>query len=187
LDDSVQVIRTPQVIAERVHRLQIEAKRSIEGVVKAPILLPRSWNPAQRKAQQHGVHYKALYERTVIDDPKVAPYLQSWISGGEEARVYEGELPYKLIVFDREVVLSILVKRSGQPAALLVRHEPFARAMSILFDYFWQQAEPLVFDGAKKRRRIKTLAGVVDPGIPPSPPAVAASDGKTEDDAISRV
>ncbi|MCA1601433.1 MAG: hypothetical protein LC776_07265 [Acidobacteria bacterium] len=91
LDDSVQVIRTPQLIGERLHRLQLEATRFVEGIVKAPILMPQPWNPAQRKAVERGVRYKGLYERAAIEDPKVAPYLQGWLASGEEARVYDGD------------------------------------------------------------------------------------------------
>ncbi|MBA3832988.1 MAG: TrmB family transcriptional regulator [Chthoniobacterales bacterium] len=152
LDDSVQVVRTPQLIGEKLHRLQLEATRLVEGIVKAPILMPRPWNPAQRKATEQGVHFKALYERAAIADPKVGPYLESWLAGGEEARVYEGELPYKLFVFDQEVVLSTLIRRGGHPAALLVRHAPFARSMSILFEVFWNQATPLTAPPAPARK-----------------------------------
>ena len=143
LDDSVQVIRTPQLIGERFHRLQLEANRLVEGIVKAPILVRPVWNPAQKKALARGVRYKALYERAAIEDPTVAPYIDSWLAQGEEARVFDGELPYKFIVFDEEVVVSTLVRRSGQPTALLVRHPPYAQSMSILFNYFWNQAKPL--------------------------------------------
>jgi hypothetical protein len=115
----------------------------IEAIVKAPILVPRTWDAAQRKLMQRGVHYKALYERAVLDDPKIAPYLQGWLSGGEEARVFEGELPYKFFIYDQEIVLSTIVRRSGPPTALLVRHAPYARAMSILFNHFWNQSKPL--------------------------------------------
>jgi HTH-type transcriptional regulator, sugar sensing transcriptional regulator len=143
LDDFVQVIRTPHLIAERSQRLQLEARTIIEGIVKAPILNPKVANPAQPVATRHGVHYKVLYELAVTDDPKVAPFLQGWLAGGEEARVYDGELPYKLAVFDKEVVLLTLARRIGHPAAMVVRNAPFARSMSILFDFFWNQAKPL--------------------------------------------
>jgi sugar-specific transcriptional regulator TrmB len=146
LDDSVQLIRTGQLIGERQYRLQLESTRLIEAIVKAPILVARTWDAAQRKLMRRGVHYKALYERTVLDDPKIAPYLHGWLSGGEEARVFEGELPYKFFIYDQEVVLSTIVKRSGHPTALLVRHAPYARNMSILFNYFWNQSKPLVIE-----------------------------------------
>ena len=143
LDDTVQVVRTPQVISERYDRLQSEAERTVDAFVKAPIQNPRSGNPAQEKAQRRGVHYRGLYERAVVDDPKIKPYLNDWIAVGVEARVFDGELPHKLSIFDRELVLLTLVRRGGQSSAMFIRHAPFARSMGVLFDYFWQQAKPL--------------------------------------------
>jgi sugar-specific transcriptional regulator TrmB len=142
-EDSVQLIRTPHLMGERAQRLMLEATRLVEIVVKAPIFNIRPWNPAQRKAMQRGVHIKALYEGAVMEDPNIAGVLNGFIAAGEEARIYAGELPYKLAVFDQETVLLTLPKRSGQPmaaAAVLIRNAPFARSMSIVFDYFWNQA-----------------------------------------------
>src|ERR1700730_283688 len=155
LDDFVQVIRTPQLIGERLNRLQLEANRLVEAIVKAPIMVRPVWNPAQKKALARGVHYKGLYERAAIEDPTIAPYIDSWLAQGEEARVFNGELPYKFFVFDQEIVVSTLVRRSGQPTALLVRHTPYARSMSILFNFFWTQAKPL---GAPRSTAKKTSA-----------------------------
>jgi hypothetical protein len=89
-----------------------------------------------------------LYERAAIDDPNIQPFIQSWLSGGEEARVYEGELPNKMVIFDREIVLTVLTRKTGHPASMLVRNAPFARSMSILFDFFWQQSKPLTAPAA---------------------------------------
>jgi HTH-type transcriptional regulator, sugar sensing transcriptional regulator len=143
LDDSVQVIRTPHLIVERYQRLQLEATRLVEVIIKAPIFLPSSSNPTQRKVMRRGVRYKSLYERAVMDDPKVERFLPLWIAEGEEARAYDGELPYKLAVFDQEIVLVALARGGGPPAAMLVRNAPFARSMSILFEFFWNQSVPL--------------------------------------------
>jgi HTH-type transcriptional regulator, sugar sensing transcriptional regulator len=154
LDDTVQILRTPHLISERFDRLQLESERQIEAFVKAPILSPRLSNPPQKKAQQRGVQIRALYERAVLDDEKVKPYLEAWVAGGEEARVFGGELPYKLVIFDRAVVLLTLVRRNGQSSAMLVRHEPFVKSLGILFDYFWQQAEVLVPRSRKVARAI---------------------------------
>ncbi len=151
LDDTVQILRTPHLISERFDRLQLESERHVEAFVKAPILSPRLSNPPQKKAQQRGVRVRALYERAVLDDEKVRPYLEAWVAGGEEARVYDGELPYKLVIFDRQVVLLTLVRRNGQSSAMLVRHEPFVKSLGILFDYFWQQAKPLFPEGAVEK------------------------------------
>lgn len=182
LDASVQVLRTPQVIVERSDRLQQEAQGQVEFFNKAPILNPQG-NPAQSQAQKRGVHYRAVYERTLIDDPKIKPYLASWVAGGEEARVYDGELPYKLVIADSESVLLTLVRMGGQTSALLVRHTPFAKSMSILFDSFWNQSQPLVVDGAKTRRSARKNTRTPKQ----SASLRRASGGKGRDTARARV
>ena len=143
LDDSVQVIRTPQLLGERFERLQLETTRLIECIVKAPLITPKASNPAQQKAVARGVHYKGLYERAAVEDPNVRPFIQGWLAGGEEARVFDGVLPNKIVIFDQEIVLTVLTRRVGHPAAMVVRNAPFAQSMSILFDFFWQQSKPL--------------------------------------------
>jgi hypothetical protein len=51
---------------------------------------------------------------------------------------------------DRELVLFFLARRSGAAAAMFIRHVLFAGSTGILFDYFWQQAEPLTAETAKE-------------------------------------
>jgi HTH-type transcriptional regulator, sugar sensing transcriptional regulator len=147
LDDTVEVVRTPQIITERWQRIQNEIKRSIEAFVKAPIL-SRS-NPAQKKTRKRGVQYRIIYEHAVIEDPRIGPFLKEWIAGGEEARVYDGELPYKLTLFDRELVMFFLARRSGAASAMFIKHALFARSTGILFDYFWEHSKPLVLEKTK--------------------------------------
>jgi sugar-specific transcriptional regulator TrmB len=148
LDDTVEVVRDPHVIVERHQRIQTETKRSIEAFVKAPILGGRG-NPAQKKARKRRIRYRVVYERAVIEDPGVAPFLQDWLAGGEEARVYDGELPYKLSLFDRELVMFFLARRSGAASAMFIRHALFARSTGVLFDYFWHEAKPLILEKRK--------------------------------------
>ncbi len=143
LEDSVQVIGTTRLLGERFQRLQLESTRLIECIVKAPILMPKLSNPVQQKTMARGVHYKGLYERAAIDDPNVQPFIKGWLAGGEEARVFDGELPNKMVIFDQEIVLTVLTRRVGHPADMMVRNAPFARSMSMLFDFFWQQSKPL--------------------------------------------
>ena len=142
LDDPVQVIRTPHAITQRFERLQLEAERTVDVIIKAPILNPRKDNPAQEKAQRRGVHYRGLYEKAAIDDPVIKPYVRGWVASGEEARVYDGELPYKLLIFDAETVLMILTRRGGQSSALFVRHGPLAQSLTQWFNFLWEEAEP---------------------------------------------
>jgi sugar-specific transcriptional regulator TrmB len=157
LDDAVQVIRSRQVIAERFDRLQLEAERTVDVIIKAPILNPRKDNPAQQKAQRRGVHFRGLYERAAVEDPVIKPYIQGWIASGEEARVYEGELPYKLLIFDEEIVLMILTRRGGQSSALFVRHEPLAKSLIQWFNFLWKEAKPLTAGTQMGGRSLKSV------------------------------
>jgi len=173
LDGTVQILRTPHVITERWQRCQLESKRSVENFVKAPIF--SFSNPAQRKTAKRSLPHRGLYEREVIEDPRVLANLDEWLAGGEESRVYDGELPYKMVIYDRQAVLLTLVRPGGQPSAMFVRHAPFANSLGILFDYFWQQARPLT---AELVREINTAAA--------KKRAVALGKQKRPDSIVSR-
>jgi sugar-specific transcriptional regulator TrmB len=142
LEELIQVIRSPRAVAERFDRLQLEAERQIDSLIKAPFFC-RPSNPAQAKAQKRGVKVRSLYERAVLADPAVEPYLQQWVAAGEEARIYDGELPHKLAIFDSETVLMPLI-RSGEPTkTVLIRHPQLAQSLSLAFEHLWQQSEPV--------------------------------------------
>jgi len=152
-DEPLQVIRNPQVFTDRFERLQLEAERQVDMIVKAPILNPRKDNPTQAKAQRRGIRFRSLYEAAVLEDPEIAPYVETWVAGGEEARVYHGELPYKLAVFDSEVVLLTLKMPGDQLQALFIRHEQLAKSLRMLFEFLWERGEPLALKGPGKRSR----------------------------------
>jgi sugar-specific transcriptional regulator TrmB len=150
----IEVIRHPKVIAERFDRLQLVAKRQIDSLIKAPFFC-RPSNPAQQKAQKHGVRVRSLYERAVLNDAAVEPYLAKWVGAGEEARVYDGQLPHKLAIFDSQVVLMPLMLAREQTRALLIRHPQLARNLTLAFEFLWQQSEPI---SPTLRKKSVTLA-----------------------------
>lgn len=157
-EELIQVIRNPKVIAERFDRLQSETKRQIDIIVKAPILNPRRDNPAQGKARKRGVHVRGLYERAAVEDSAIQPYLEGWIADGEEMRVYNGELPHKLAIFDTNVVLLPLSLPGAQMRTLFIKHQQLAQSLRVMFEFFWKQAEPLA-----SKSREKAGAGRVAP------------------------
>ena len=149
----IQVLRDPRVIGERFERLQLEAERQVDIMVRAPILNPRRDNPAQEKAQRRGVRFRCLYEPAAIEDAEIKPYLEGWIAAGEEARVYDGKLPHKVAIFDAEVVLLPLIMGGEQMRALFIRHQQLAQGLSMLFEFLWQHAEPI---SSKEKKPFKT-------------------------------
>lgn len=150
----IQVIRSPRRFTERFEQLQLEAKRDIEVFIKAPFFIG-SGNPAQEKARRRGVRVRGLYERGILDVPEVRPYLMKWLSDGEEARIYDGELPHKLAIFDRESLLLHLAMPGEQMRMLFVRHVELAASLGMLFDSLWEHAEPLV---PERRKQLSSVA-----------------------------
>lgn len=144
----IQVLKDPRVISERFERLEGEAKHSIEVFIKAPFFAPAD-NPAQTKAMRRGVQIKGLYERAVLETAEIKPNLQAWISEGEEARTYEGELPHKLAIFDRQRILMPLITPGGEGRTLFVRSPQLGASLGMLFDSLWRRSEPIQAGSSK--------------------------------------
>jgi sugar-specific transcriptional regulator TrmB len=157
--EQIQVLRDRRVFGERFERLQDEAKELIEVFIKSPILNPRYSNPRQEKAIRRGVRVRGLYERAIVNAPEIQPYLSKWIAGGESARVYDGQLPHKLSIFDRQSILIPLVPPTGQVGRILfayIRHPQLAASLGMLFDFLWQRAKPIACEtrnAGRKRSR----------------------------------
>ena len=147
----IQVLRDPRLIGERFERLELEAERIIEGFCKPPVI-GRIDNPAQDKAMRRGVRFRTVYEQTALDDPVLEPYLSKWIAAGEEARFYDGELPHKLVIFDRQSVLMPLVGPSGQGSTLFIRHPQLAMSLGMLFDSLWERSKAFPAYRAKETK-----------------------------------
>ncbi len=154
--DLIEVLRNPQVVADRFQQLQLEAKRQIDVFTKPPFF-HRTGNPAQKKVLRRGVHARSLYEKAALEDPAVKPYIASWIGTGEEARVYDGELPHKLVIFDSQVVLMPLIKPGEQTRTLVIRHAQLAHSLSLAFQFLWERSEPIVTSHQKKDRASKAF------------------------------
>ncbi len=106
-----------------------------------------------------GVRARSLYERQGLEDPGVKPFFSSWITAGEEARIYDGELPQKLAIFDSQIVLMPLIGPGEQMQALLIRHPQLAQSVRLAFEYIWERSEPVA--AAAKANTTKPAKGDV--------------------------
>jgi HTH-type transcriptional regulator, sugar sensing transcriptional regulator len=147
--DLIEVLRNPQVVADRFQQLQLEARRQIDVFTKPPFF-HRTGNPAQKNALRRGVHARSLYEKAALEDPAVKPYIATWIGTGEEARVYDGELPHKLVIFDSQVVLMPLITPGEQTRTLVIRHAQLAQSLSLAFQFLWERSKPIAPKHGKK-------------------------------------
>ncbi len=143
--EMIQVLRDPRVCAERIAKLQRGAEREIDALVKSPIITNIRDNPEETATLRRGLRVRAIYEPDVLDDDKIAPYLRSWIDAGEEARVYEGDLPLKLVLFDSRIAwMPLDVTGSPRAVTVLVQHHALAHALHVLFERLWHESKPLM-------------------------------------------
>jgi sugar-specific transcriptional regulator TrmB len=144
----IEVIRDPRVLSDRFEKLQRQAKHEIQALVKGPMILKTkdtTGNPSEAKSLKRGIEHRAIYESSVLADPSIRPFLQHWIEAGEEAREYKGTLPFKLILFDGEIVwvpLETSAKRHPI-VSVFIRHRVLAQGLRLLFDYLWKESEPI--------------------------------------------
>ncbi len=150
----IQVLRDPRVVRERFERLQLEAQGQIDVFVKEPYFANPE-NPTQDEALRRGVRMRGLYERAVMSGPLIEPYMASWISKGEEARIYNGILPHKLAIFDKRAVLMHLAMAGEKMTTLFVRHSELAISLVMLFDALWERSEPFTTTHADNSSRLK--------------------------------
>jgi sugar-specific transcriptional regulator TrmB len=144
-EELLEVLRNRRVIADRFARLQLEAQHEINGLVKAPILTAQRSNPAEEKALARGVKVRVIYEAAILEDHAVRPYLGGWISSGEDARVFDGQLPMKLQLFDAETALLPLQGPNADRVSMLVliRDRALGSGLRMLFESLWEQSRPL--------------------------------------------
>src|SRR2546422_4677129 len=96
----VQVLRDPRAVLDCFNRLQREAKHCVDGIIKAPVLMTGTarGNPLEEEGQKRGVHYRALYETAILEQPYVKPYLKACIDGGEGEVGFRHVPPHKVVV-----------------------------------------------------------------------------------------
>lgn len=141
-EELVEILKDRRVIWNRFERLQAEATKEVLTLVKAPFIASRGGNPVEEEALQRGVRYRGIYEGAILNDAEIAPFLAEWVSAGEEARMYPGELPCKLALFDRRAALMPLVtERASDPTiTVLLRNGALGAALGVLFDHLWSQS-----------------------------------------------
>src|ERR1700736_2384384 len=49
----------------------------------------------------------------------------------------------KMMIFDRRIVMVPLIMPDAKTRALLIRHPQLAKSLTLLFEFWWAQAQPL--------------------------------------------
>jgi hypothetical protein len=153
----IELIRDPRVVAERFQKLQEETEHEIVALVRPPMMATKrkhKGNPAEAETLRHGVRHRAIYEESILKHENIGPYLSGWIRAGEEARVYRGELPLKLALFDAQTAwIPLETNAPRHPVvSVLIRHHALGRALHVLFDYLWKESEPIRLGRRRTRK-----------------------------------
>ena len=154
----IEVIRDPRVASDRFQKFQHETEHEVDALVRPPMFrLSKSHrdNPAESQSLRRGVRHRVIYQSSVLDHENIGPYLKSWIEAGEEARVYKGHLPLKLILFDSKIAwMPLETNAKHHPiVSVLIRHHALGRALHLLFDYLWKESKPISLGGKRVRKR----------------------------------
>jgi sugar-specific transcriptional regulator TrmB len=144
--DYVDVILDPRRVAERAIQLAQAAEREICVLFKPPLISTDDENIAEvRDPTSRGVRYRTIFERAMLDDPKLQSWVGQFRAWGQQIRVVD-ELPIKCNLFDERVaLLSLQDPITGRPSftALCVTHPGFARMLTLAFEQLWARGEPI--------------------------------------------
>jgi predicted DNA-binding transcriptional regulator len=159
----IEVLRDPRIRGERFQQLQREATREVDtlsSIANVPLPQRRTGNPALCQSLRRSIKHRVIYEPALLEHEYIAPYLKGWIQLGEEARVYKGHLPLRFALFDEKIAwMPLEVNAPRHPVvSLVIRHHALGQTLRLLFDYLWNESEPLTLEtkGVQSRRRGKS-------------------------------
>jgi len=127
------------------------------GSVQSELLMfvrpPYTWawgdvNQAVLDMLGRGVTARVIYDRGHLEMPEAEALRRehaAYLAAGVQARVSD-ELPVKLAIFDRKVVIVIMenpiLPETGYPTTQLIEHPGYARVQADAFEHRWAQARP---------------------------------------------
>jgi HTH-type transcriptional regulator, sugar sensing transcriptional regulator len=147
----IEVLRDKGAINERFAELQAGVKNEILVFTRPPYATPPQENVEGIEVARSHVA-RSIYEHSVLDDPKVAAGIRSFIEAGEEARFVD-ELPLKLVIIDEAIVMFGMqdpVAGTEDLTIMVVEHPALAQTLKLAFNRVWDGG--LDYDAAYARR-----------------------------------
>jgi DNA-binding CsgD family transcriptional regulator len=153
----VEVIYGAPAIGRQIEQMQRAARAEVRWLVKPPtVAVFAEDNAAQLAAMSTGVHYRAIYELSLLELPGDPHGIAAGAANGEESRVLP-ELPVKMVVADRDLAIVPVAptETPDEPSAIVVHASGLLNALIALFEQLWDAASPLLFtaDGAMQQER----------------------------------
>ncbi|WP_329454967.1 helix-turn-helix domain-containing protein [Streptomyces sp. NBC_01497] len=151
----IEVITGADALRQHLRRIQDAAREEMLWFCKAQyVAMPSGSNRAEYDALARGVRYRVLYERAFFDDEGAVENVAEGARAGEVARSVP-HLPLRLAVADRSIAICPLVPggpsgSSEEPTTALVRDSSLLEALVALFERYWEDGVPLLFDTARE-------------------------------------
>ncbi|MET0390678.1 MAG: helix-turn-helix domain-containing protein [Polyangiales bacterium] len=132
-------------IAARAMELAASARERVNSLMARPMILTGEQNrrflhvPLER-----GLFYRAIYERSALDDSELRGWMDELTAKGQKIRVVD-RLPVKMQSFDDEVAMLSMVDPVGGPptfTALAIRHRGAVALLNLAFERLWDAGVP---------------------------------------------
>jgi DNA-binding CsgD family transcriptional regulator/predicted transcriptional regulator len=140
----VELVHGTKAIAQRVDRLQRDARKEIRGLVKPPVVAVSAQdNEAEYDVLAEGVRYRVIYDRQLLMLPGDPYQVTEAAERGEEGRIAV-DLPLKLAIADDDLALVPVADTFGEPAAVLLHPSGLLDALIALFETLWVSSTPIL-------------------------------------------
>ena len=139
--DYIQVVRERNRIVEKFYTLLKNAKEEILAFTKGPYANKWENNEEILEPIKKGVSTKSIYEVDEVIKSNLLKWVEMFVDTGEEVRfVYD--LPLKLLIFDKKIVMCTLQNRlvsQRSLTAMIIEHTDLAKALVETFNVYWQK------------------------------------------------
>jgi hypothetical protein len=147
----IEVLSDTGRIAARALELARSARLRVNSCIKRPLILSpeENWR-FLREPLSHGVLYRAVYERSALEDAELREWMTTLREWGQQIRI-AAELPIKMQAFDDDAALLSMQDPVGGPpsfTALVIRHRGTVAFLNTAFERLWEQSEPFEKGGA---------------------------------------
>jgi hypothetical protein len=141
----IEVLGDTDRIATRALELARSARNCVNSCIKRPLILSQEQNwRFLREPLSHGALYRAVYERSALEDAELREWMTTLREWGQQIRIAE-EIPIKMQAFDDDAALLSMQDPVGGPpsfTALVIRHRGTVAFLNMAFEGLWQQSEP---------------------------------------------
>ncbi|MFF4542431.1 transcriptional regulator TrmB [Streptomyces aureus] len=144
IGDLIEVVTGVDAIRHRYLQVQQAARTQVRAFITAPfVALPPDENTAEPVALGRGVGFRAVLDRSVLQEPGIIDDAIESLRNGVQLRVAD-HLPMKLMLADTELgLVPLATTPGGQPGAVLLHRSGLLDAMDTLFETVWRTAHPL--------------------------------------------